>query len=90
VDLLVEEVKTTKRDEVKRKQSERNNEEEIVKISHFPQEGGVKELRITRAGDGSYFLRLGTYSKGESEKQIIKLDEKEMAYILIKLFKSMG
>jgi len=35
-------------------------------------------------------LRLGTYSKGESEKQIIKLDEKEMAYILIKLFKSMG
>jgi len=60
---------------------------EIVKITHFPKDGGVKELQIVKRGDGTYFLRLGTYSKKQRDQQIMRLDESEISLLALKLLK---
>jgi len=74
-------------EEISGKPQKNNNSAEIVNIQHFPKDGGMRVLSLSKARDGGYLLRIGYYNRAKSvsEQQVMRLDDHEIAYLAIKL-----
>ena len=60
---------------------------DIINLTHYPKEGGLRVLAVSKAEDGGYMLRLGYYNRDKNvrEQQIMRLSEQEMAYVVLRL-----
>jgi aspartate carbamoyltransferase regulatory subunit len=69
------------------KQDQKTGNGEIINISHFPKDGGMRVLSVTKAKNGGYLLRIGYYHKAKkiNEQQVMRLDSHEIAYLAVKL-----
>jgi hypothetical protein len=74
-------------EEVSGKLQRNSNSSEIVNIQHFPKDGGMRVLSISKARDGGYLLRIGYYNRAKNinEQQTMRLDDHEVAYLAVKL-----
>ena len=59
----------------------------IAEIRHYPKGGGVRTLAIDKSSDGGYLIRIAYANRREkrNEVQAMKLDEMEMAYLILRL-----
>jgi aspartate carbamoyltransferase regulatory subunit len=69
------------------KQDQKTVNGEIINIPHFPKDGGMRVLSVTKAKDGGYLLKIGYYHKAKkiNEQQVMRLDSHEIAYLAVKL-----
>jgi hypothetical protein len=74
-------------EEIQGKPQKNGNGAEIVNIPHFPKDGGMRVLSVSKARDGGYLLRISYYNKAKkiSEQQAMRLDDHEIAYLAVKL-----
>jgi aspartate carbamoyltransferase regulatory subunit len=74
-------------EEVSGKPQRDSNGAEIMNIQHFPKDGGMRILSISRARDGGYLLRIGYYNRAKkvNEQQVMRLNDHEIAYLAVKL-----
>jgi hypothetical protein len=74
-------------EEIQGKPQKNGNGVEIVNIPHFPKDGGMRVLSVSKARDGGYLLRISYYNKAKkiSEQQAMRLDDHEIAYLAVKL-----
>jgi aspartate carbamoyltransferase regulatory subunit len=74
-------------EEIQSKPQRNSNSSEIVNIQHFPKDGGMRVLSLSKASDGGYLLRIGYYNKAKkiNDQQVMRLDDHEVAYLAVKL-----
>jgi aspartate carbamoyltransferase regulatory subunit len=74
-------------EEVSGKPQKNSNGAEIVNIQHFPKDGGMRVLSLSKARDSGYLLRIGYYNRAKNvnEQQVMRLDDREIAYLAVKL-----
>jgi hypothetical protein len=69
------------------KQDQKPGNEDIINIPHFPKDGGMRVLSVSKARDGGYLLKISYYNKAKkiNEQQVMRLDDYEVAYLAVKL-----